>query len=45
MTAINLGAVDAARKIKPAIPECGERGIPIHDEIVMELPVKPYLDS
>ncbi len=45
MVAINLGVVDKARKSKPEIPEAGERGVPIHDEIVMELTIKPYLDS
>lgn len=45
MVAVNVGVVDAARKIKPQIPESGERGIPIHDEIVMELAIKPYLDE
>ena len=41
----NIGVVDEARKIKPEIPETGERGIPIHDEIVMELTIRPYLDG
>ena len=45
MMTINLGVVDEARKIKPQIPETGERGIPIHDEIVMELKIRPYLDG
>jgi len=45
MTAINLGVVDEARKIKPQIPETGEGGIAIHDEIVMELAIEPYLDQ
>jgi len=45
MVAINLGAVDEARKIKPQIPLTGERGVPIHDEIVMELRIEPYLDA
>lgn len=45
MVAINLGVVDEARKLKPEIPETGERGVPIHDEIVMEITIKPYLDS
>lgn len=44
MTAINLGVVDEARKIKPQIPLIGERGVPIHDEIFMELTIQPYLD-
>jgi len=44
MMAINLGVVDEARKVKPQIPQVGERGVPIHDEIVMELNVEPYLD-
>jgi len=43
MVAINLGVVDEARKLKPEIPEIGERGVAIHDEIVMELPIKPFL--
>ncbi len=45
MVAINTGVVDEARKTKPEIPETGEGGIPIHDEIVMELLLKPYLDA
>ncbi len=45
MIAVHVGAVDEARKIKPQIPEVGERGIPIHDEIVMELRIQPYLDA
>lgn len=45
MIAINLGMVDEARKIKPQIPLAGERGVSIHDEIVMELTVEPYLDA
>lgn len=44
MVSINLGVVDEARKMKPEIPEMGERGIPIHDEIVMELIIQPYID-
>ena len=44
MTAIHLGVVDEARKIKTQIPLLGERGVPIHDEVVMELAVEPYLD-
>lgn len=45
MIAINLSVVDEARRSKPEIPETGERGVPIHDEIVMELAVEPYLDE
>lgn len=43
--AVNVGVVDEARKVKPQIPLTGERGIGIHDEIVMELSIKPYLDA
>ena len=43
ITAVNVGAVDEARKIKPQIPETGYKGIPIHDEIVLELNLKPSL--
>jgi len=45
MVAVNIGAVDAARVEKPSIPETGEGGIGIHDEILMELMVEPYLDG
>lgn len=45
MVAINLGAVDEARQTKKSIPLIGERGIPIHDEIVLALDLEPYLDS
>lgn len=44
MVEIRLGAVDEARKLKPQIPQFGERGIRMQDEIVMELRLKPYLD-
>lgn len=43
MTEINVGVVDEARKVKPEIPLTGERGVEIHDEIVMELGIEPYL--
>jgi GNAT superfamily N-acetyltransferase len=33
---LHVGAVDAARRLKPAIPEIGEYGIPIHDELELE---------
>ncbi|HEY3245142.1 MAG TPA: GNAT family N-acetyltransferase [Phycisphaerae bacterium] len=42
---VRLNVVDEARKIKPEIPEIGHLGIPIHDEWVLELSVKPYLDG
>ncbi len=45
MIELNLGTVDEARKTKPEIPKVGERGIEIHDEIVMELRLEPYLDA
>ncbi len=36
LTRLHVGAVDEARRIKPAIPEVGDHGIPIHDEIELE---------
>ncbi len=36
---INRGAVNLARKIKPSIPLIGLDGIPIRDEIELEMPV------
>jgi GNAT superfamily N-acetyltransferase len=44
MVAVNVGVVDEARKVKPQIPEIGQDGIPVHDEIVLELRIEPYLD-
>lgn len=37
MVAIYRGAVDRSREIKPVIPDTGCYGIPIHDEIEMEM--------
>jgi len=45
MTLINVGAVDDARRIKPQIPLVGRDGIEIHDEIVLELRLEPYIDE
>jgi GNAT superfamily N-acetyltransferase len=42
---VNIGVVDEARKVKPQIPEVGNDGIPIHDELVFELRVKAFLDN
>jgi GNAT superfamily N-acetyltransferase len=36
LAALHPGAVDRARALKPAIPEAGNFGIPIHDEIELE---------
>jgi len=45
MNQVNVGAVDEARKIKPEIPLVGPNGIRIHDEIVMELGIKPFIEQ
>ncbi len=37
LKALRLGAVADARKLKPGIPEIGENGIPLRDEIELEL--------
>lgn len=34
---VTPGAVDAARLRKPSIPEVGDYGIPLHDELTLEL--------
>ncbi len=34
---VRPGAVDETRKMKPAIPEIGENGIPLRDEIDLEM--------
>jgi GNAT superfamily N-acetyltransferase len=37
IVAVDRGAVDRARMIKPTIPRVGAEGIPVHDELVLEL--------
>lgn len=37
LTVLRVGAVDISRKIKPEIPLMGENGIPIRDELELEL--------
>jgi hypothetical protein len=37
IAAVRPGAVAAARRLKPTIPELGEHGIPIRDEIELAL--------
>lgn len=37
LTALHVGAVEEARKLKPGIPATGENGIPIRDEIELEM--------
>jgi len=36
---VRLGALDAARRLKPSIPHIGEDGIPLRDEIEFEIEV------
>ena len=35
--AVHRDAVEEARRLKPSIPETGLRGVPIQDEIELEL--------
>lgn len=37
LVGVDPGAVDRARRIKPEIPLVGEDGIPLHDELLLEL--------
>jgi ribosomal protein S18 acetylase RimI-like enzyme len=37
LVGVNRGAIDRARKLKPEIPEVGRHGIPMHDEVELEL--------
>ncbi|MEV6365409.1 GNAT family N-acetyltransferase [Micromonospora musae] len=37
LVAVDPGAVDRARRLKPEIPFVGEDGIPLHDELILEL--------
>ena len=43
MSEIRPGAIDDARKIKLEIPEFGDDGIPMRDEVVMKLSIEPCL--
>ncbi len=40
LMALHPGAVNESRKLKPAIPLVGENGIPIRDEIWLEIEIK-----
>lgn len=37
LVAVHPGAVDEARRVKPTIPLVGDQGIPIHDELELEI--------
>lgn len=39
LAALRPGAVDEARRIKPQIPQTGDHGIPLHDELDLVRPV------
>ena len=39
LAALYPGAIDCSRRLKPSIPETGIDGIPIRDEIELELPL------
>ena len=39
LVAVHRGAVDEARQLKPSIAFVGNHGIPIHDELELELPL------
>ena len=41
LVAVHRGAVDHARELKPSIPQVGLYGIPLHDELELELAVEP----
>lgn len=39
IVAVDAGAVDRARRLKPTIPYLGEHDIPLHDELLLERPL------
>jgi ribosomal protein S18 acetylase RimI-like enzyme len=45
IVAVHPNAVSAARAVKPEIPEVGDGGIPIRDEIELELTLHALTDS
>lgn len=40
LAALHRGAIDEARKIKPSIPLTGKNGIPLRDEIELEMSLR-----
>jgi len=40
VAAVHTGAVDESRRLKPSIPRTGRGGVPIRDEIELELPLR-----
>jgi len=40
ISAVHAGAIEQSRKLKPSIPEIGVDGIPIRDEIEMDMRLK-----
>lgn len=44
LVGVDPGAVDRSRKIKPGIPLVGLHGIPIRDELTLELRLEPSAD-
>jgi ribosomal protein S18 acetylase RimI-like enzyme len=44
LAALHRDAIEAARTLKPGIPAVGEYGIPIRDEIEMEMALEKVLD-
>jgi hypothetical protein len=41
LVALHVGAVAESRRLKPSIPEVGHDGIPIRDELELELELRP----
>lgn len=39
LVALHRNALDVSRQLKPEIPQVGQRGIPIRDEIELEMPL------
>jgi len=40
LVAIHRNALEQSRKIKPQIPLIGDHGIPLRDEIELEIPLR-----
>lgn len=43
LIAVHRGAIDQARRLKPEIPVVGHDGIPIHDELELEIRLRPQV--
>jgi ribosomal protein S18 acetylase RimI-like enzyme len=45
LLALYPNALEETRRLKPGLPRLGQEGIPLRDELALELPLAPLADS